>query len=1280
VTFRTRSSDLPVGSLHGPSARLLSNGSLTTLVTGDGTGFSQFGWRRVTGWTPDAVEDPDGSFLYLRDEESGRLWSVGSAPVTGSPRHYRVSSEPGLVRIERVEDEIEAVCEITVAADAHVELRRLRLRNLGARARRLSVTSCLPVVLHHPGAHAGHPAFSKLFVQTRVDAAGSVLLARRRLREPTPEELHLAHALFGDGAASWETDRARFFGRGGSPARPAAMAPGVALSGTVGSVLDPIASWRRTLVLAPDASAELLFVLAVAPSEEAAHTLALASAAAGTFDTARDAAARRAQAELARCGLEPGQGAYLEALLARMLYGVPSLRADDEIFRRVRGTPDDLWMLGLPPDQPLVAIEPGPAAGALARELARAIDYWSGLGVAVRGVSLGGETGDAKVVLAPKPDVPPRALDAARACARLVLRADWPDLGVERASAPARATAVPATHGRGAAPASLAGDPELLLENGKGGFARDGREYVLRIPRGASADDLPPMPWVNVLANPTFGTIVSERGAANTWHGNSREHRLTPWSNDPIFDPHGEALWVRDEDAGEFWSPQPGPTPGDGPYEIRHGFGRSAWRHESRELAHEVTTIVAPDAPVKLTRVRLTNRSARSRHLSVFAYARLVLGGLPEDIAHATVVDAADEGRALYATNGLAGAFAANVAFAAAIPAGSPAGVAHTADRRSFLGARGTPARPRALVEDPLLDGRSGSRLDPCFAHQVRLEIPAGESAECTFLLGEAEGRDAAQALVARFARPGAFAEVQAAVDASWASTFGALQVRTPSPALDVLVNGWLPYQTLACRLWARSAFYQSGGAFGFRDQLQDAASVVLLRPELTRAQILLHAAHQFVEGDVLHWWHPPLGRGTRTRFSDDLLWLPWVTAQYVATTGDASVLDERVGFVTARTLEPGEDEAYLPTEPAGEEATVFEHCCRAIERSLAVGVHGIPLMGTGDWNDGMNRVGREGRGESVWMAFFLFDVLRGFEPLCIARGEGARADRYAAHRASLAAAVEANAWDGAWYQRAWFDDGSPLGVAAAEECRIDALPQAWAVLSGAAPRARCETAMDSVERELVLPEGRLLRLLTPPFDRAPHDPGYIKGYVPGIRENGGQYTHAATWAVRATAALGRRDRALALLEMILPALHATTPEAVATYQVEPYVVSADVYAVAPHVGRGGWTWYTGSSGWLYRVAVESVLGLRLEAGRRFVLRPCIPDAWPEFRIELALPRVAARYFLHVRNPHGVAARVVRVVVDGVAIAPEDGAAVWAAASDGARHAVEIELGPDVAR
>jgi cellobiose phosphorylase len=614
------------------------------------------------------------------------------------------------------------------------------------------------------------------------------------------------------------------------------------------------------------------------------------------------------------------------------------------------------------------------------------------------------------------------------------------------------------------------------------------------------------------------------------------------------------------------------------------------------------------------------------------------------------------------------------VAFARAL---APAGcrVHHSGDRTAFIGRNGSPGRPAALLEAAVLDGRTGAGLDPCFALQVELELAPGESRQLAFLLGEGADARAMQALIRDYASLAAIDQAYEEVTAFWQDLVSSIQVTTPAPAIDLMANGWLVYQTLCCRLWARSAFYQSGGAFGFRDQLQDAAALMHLRPELTRAQILLHAGHQFVEGDVLHWWHPPQGRGVRTRFSDDLLWLPLVTADYVRNTGDQGVLDEEVGFLRARELAEGEDEAFLLPEDSGERASLYEHCGRALDRSLTKGAHGLPLMGTGDWNDGMNRVGRLGRGESVWLGFFLYAILGKFIPLCQARKDAARVERYEAYRAHLGATLNATGWDGAWYRRAYYDDGTPLGSAESEECRIDALAQAWAVISGVAPPERAEQCLDALEAELVSEDDRLIRLLAPPFDRTPHDPGYIKGYVPGVRENGGQYTHAALWAVQALAEAGRAARAATLLEMLSPVSHARTAPEVARYRVEPYVVAADVYGAAPHVGRGGWTWYTGSAGWMFRVILETLLGCRREGGESVLIEPRLPPTWPACEVRWRLPGGDASYHILMVNPTGSGGRVIGATLDERPVELRDGAARVPVLRDGGEHRVRLELG-----
>jgi len=816
---------------------------------------------------------------------------------------------------------------------------------------------------------------------------------------------------------------------------------------------------------------------------------------------------------------------------------------------------------------------------------------------------------------------------------------------------------------------------KLRFENSFGGFSSDGREYVVRIePDAQGRLRLPPQPWVNVIANERAGCLVTELGAGYTWAGNSRHNRLTAWHNDSVCDPHSEALWIRDEEAEVFWSPMPGPTPAEAPYEVRHGFGYTTFRHNSLGLVQETTVFVAPDDPVKVVRLRIENAGQTSRRLTLFSYQHWSLGTLAgESDGVATEFDPSLQ--AIFARNPQRGLYRDAVAFSAVVAENVAASeISHTGDREAFIGRFGELAAPVAVAEAEQLDMRTGRGLDPCAAWQVPVDIAPGHSIECTILLGEAPDRAAADSLVSKYRATGQTNHAFDQVVAFWRTTLSAIQIETPDPAVDLMVNGWLTYQNLSCRMWGRSAYYQPGGALGFRDQLQDAAALVLHRPDITRQQIVRHARQQFVEGDVLHWWHADTGFGLRTRFSDDLVWLPFVTAGYVAATGDDAVLDEIAPFLVGAQLEPGEVELGLVAEPADTSATIYEHCCLALDRALTAGSHDLPLIGCGDWNDGMNRVGQRGKGESVWLGFFLYTTLSQMMPLCARRDDQLRIERYAAQRERLATALNAAGWDGGWYRRAFYDNGQPIGSASSDECQIDALAQAWAVLSGAAPRERVELAIDAVEERLVDERAGLIRLLTPPFDKTPHDPGYIKGYVPGVRENGGQYTHGVLFFIRALAEMGRGTRAVELLRMLSPITRTATAEQVGIYQTEPYVVAADVYSEPPHVGRGGWTWYTGSAGWMLRVAVESILGLSIERGKTLVLRPAISSAWPSCRLNYRLPDGRTQYDITIENPAGKESSVIAATLDGQPADVVDGAARIELQPDGTTHRVVVRL------
>jgi cyclic beta-1,2-glucan synthetase len=809
-------------------------------------------------------------------------------------------------------------------------------------------------------------------------------------------------------------------------------------------------------------------------------------------------------------------------------------------------------------------------------------------------------------------------------------------------------------------PAEAARDLEVF--NGIGGFGSGGREYVIRT---GGAKPLPPVPWTNVVGHETFGFACTESGPGYTWSGNSHDNRLTPWRNDPVGDPPGEAVFIRDETTGAFWSATPLPAGGAEPYVCRHGHGYSTYEHLRDDVASELTLFVPPDQPVKVFRLALKNTSASRRSLSVTLYAEWVLGeNRSRNSLH--VVTAADSRTgAISATNAFRQEFADRAAFMDLWCEHSRART-FTGDRTEFIGRNASLRRPAALGRDELA-GSVGPALDPCGAIQVKFDLSPGDTRVVVGLIGDVGDAAHIANIVERFRSVGAVDAALAEVRGFWNALLGTIEVATPDRAMDLVLNRWLLYQTLACRIWGRSAFYQSSGAFGFRDQLQDTLALLAAEPSIVRRHLLHAASRQFVEGDVQHWWHEPGGQGVRTRFSDDRLWLPYAALEYTAATGDHAVLDEQVPFLVGRILDPHEHEAYERPAVSDEQASLYEHCVRAIEISLSTGAHGLPLMGTGDWNDGMSLVGAGGKGESVWLGWFLVSILRPFADLAHTRGDAARATRYRRIATRLTKAVE-QAWDGDWYRRAYFDDGTPLGSKDNVECQIDAIAQSWSVISGAGEPERSRRAMTSVNERLVRESDGVVLLLTPPFDKMEPSPGYIRGYLPGVRENGGQYTHAALWNVRAFAELGDGDRAWELFSLLNPVNHGRTPEEVTRYRAEPYVVAADVYSVPPHTGRGGWSWYTGSAGWMYRVGMEAILGIRVHAGA-LRIDPCIPRSWRGYEVVFAPP--GARYRIQVENPHGVSRGVSRIEVDGAVITGD-----IQVLRDGAEHNVRVVLGP----
>jgi cyclic beta-1,2-glucan synthetase len=804
---------------------------------------------------------------------------------------------------------------------------------------------------------------------------------------------------------------------------------------------------------------------------------------------------------------------------------------------------------------------------------------------------------------------------------------------------------------------------DLECFNGLGGFAAEGREYVTRLGPGLTT----PAPWINVIANSRFGFQVSAEGSTSTWSLNSREHRLTPWSNDPVCDPSGEAIYLQDLESGETWCPTASPARDPAAYYTTvHGQGYSRFQHESHGLALNLLVFVPLGDPVKITRLTISNRSGRPRRLSVTAYVEWVLGVTRAQNAASLLTHFDPATDALMARNPRDAEYSSRVAFLDMAGAQSTG----TADRTEFLGRHGSLACPAALARHEKLSRRTGGGLDPCGVLQSHFVVPAMGQIDLRILLGDADDLATAQVLIERYRRADIDAVLREVTD-YWHGILGALQVDTPDRSMDLMLNGWLLYQAQACRMWARTAFYQSSGAYGFRDQLQDSMALVRANQPLAREHLLRAAGRQFPQGDVQHWWLPGTGQGVRTRIVDDRVWLAHAAAHYIERSGDVAVLDAAVGFIEGRALVPDEHDAFYRPSDVELPATLFEHCARGLDLSLGTGPHGLPLFGTGDWNDGMNRVGSQGRGESMWMGWFLYATLRRFAAVADSRGEASRAGAWCQHAGQIQLALEREGWDGAWYRRGFFDDGTPLGSAGNDECRIDSIAQSWAVLSGAADPARAAQAVDSAQTMLLKRDSGLALLFAPPFDRTTLDPGYVKGYPPGLRENGGQYTHAATWQVIALAQLGRADAAHALFSMLNPINRTTTRNGAHRYKVEPYVMAADVYALPPHVGRGGWTWYTGAAGWMYRAGMEALLGLQIH-GSQLRLAPCIPATWAGY--SATLRHGSAHYDIRFENPHGATGGIEQIIVDGQRL--ESSATQVDLQDDGRRHAVTVTLGP----
>lgn len=1224
-----------------PKVNLLSNGKYSVMITNTGGGYSRWGTIDVSRWRADTTCDGWGSYYYIKDLQSGHVWSTAFQPTESCGEFYRVNFKEDKAEFRRRDHDIETHTEIVVSPEDDTEICIITLINHSTKPRYIELTSYIELVLAPHLADRSHPCFNKLFIETEALPEASALLAFRRLRAPDEKPIWAAHVVATsqscDEPLQYETDRARFIGRGKSNKAPLALEGD--LSNTVGSVLDPIFSLRRRLIIEGGKRVKVYFVTATTNSRKEAISLTEKYKDPAASHRAIELAWTYSQLELRRLRIRPEDLQLFQILLSRILYPHSQLRAVEERLKSNRLGQSGLWAQGISGDLPLIVVTVGDFYELdLVKQLLVAHEYWHLHGQPIDVVILNEEAAGylqplqdhlqnliqahlhrlqpsipGSVYLKNRDTIPADELNLMLCTARAVLMAARGSLRQQLVAPMLRVKYPPKLLPNRKIkdqPSPPLPFMELPYFNGLGGFQADGKAYVIYLDDSKTT----PAPWINVLSNPQFGTLVSESGLGTTWYGNSQSNRLTPWSNDPLLDPITDTIYIRDEELGTIWTPTPAPIREADAYRISHGQGFTRFEHNSHGIGQELVVFVPVDdaggLPLRIQRLRLTNHSSQTRRLSVTAYSEWVLGGDKEDTQPHIITEWDSESQAIFAYNRFHPDFGNGVAFTSSVIPPT----AYTGNRTEFLGRNRSVVSPECLSRTSL-SGHVGAGLDPCSALQSLIEIEPGKEVELVFIMGYAQDATKARQLIVQCRDNGMIEQLLTTTHAWWDKTLGTIAVDVPDLATNFLMNRWYLYQNLSSRFWGRSGFYQSSGAYGFRDQLQDSMALVYTLPQLAREHILKAASRQFIEGDVQHWWHPQSGGGIRTRFSDDLLWLPYTTAHYVRVTGDSSILDESVYFLEAPQLADDEHELYQVPTISTQCESLLEHCRRALQKGTTAGPHGLPLIGCGDWNDGMSRVGIEGKGESVWLAWFLIHVMHDFADLLkFSSGKEEAAVGFRAEASRLATIVEATAWDGEWYRRAYFDDGSPLGSKINEEATIDCIAQSWAVISGAATPERAAQALKSAEEHLVKTKENLVLLLTPPFDHTQQEPGYIKGYPPGVRENGGQYTHGSLWLAMAFARSGNGSKAVELLRMMSPTLHTLTPEANALYRVEPYVIAADIYDLKAQVGRGGWTWYTGSAAWIYRIWLEEVLGFKLR-GQILSFTCRLPGEWNGFKL-----------------------------------------------------------------
>ncbi len=1260
----------------GRSVHVLSNGSMRMLMTDSGSGYLE--WRDIalTRWREDNTFDSWGIWFYVQDLDQEKSWSIGRQPIRKNPDEYQVIFAPHMTEIRRVNEDLKMIMQTTIMPNDDICLHKITITNQTDQKRHFRILSYGEVVLAPQDTDQQHPAFNKLFIESDYDHDLKMLTYRRRKRSSDEAPLGMAHLVYDDlpGEVEYESARDKFIGRAHDVSNPITIEKNHPLSKTAGITLDPIFSLGKHATLEPNQAATITFMTLGVESKKEARTLAGQLRNETRIENAFTSARAHSEQILRALALESEKLSLYQLLLSRIIYPISGLRAEPSLLAKNVLGQSGLWPFGVSGDYPILCLMIDSKDKIEdVQEVLLAHTYWRKMGMMIDLVILNtkdegythelndkihqainvmdsqswvNRRGGIFVITASQLDQ--NNLILLKAAASVLLDFITGDLDQQLREPVVFDPDLPSFIPTGAEKEFSSGKAlqrpqDLIMDNEMGGLSPDGKEYQIFLqdyPKSTKGvGQITPVPWSNVIANENFGFLITESGGGYTWAINSGENRLTPWTNDPVSDPVGESLYLRDEITGNIWSPTPQPAGAGSDYLVRHGQGYSVFESFNNGFKQEMRVFTDEEAPVKIIELTLINQTDEHRRLTGTYVAEWVLSSNRSRMSPFIIPRYDNQSGSLLARNSYSAEFSNHVAF---LTSDLPVhGI--TTDRREFFGSPGNRQAPAGLKRIGL-SGQVKAGMDPCAALQTHINFNANEKKTVTFILGQGSDESEAKHLAEKFSKKENFKTSWDKAKKAWESRLSSLQVTTPEPSLDMMINRWLPYQTLSSRIWGRSGFFQSSGAYGYRDQLQDVVSILAIKPEESKAHILRAARHQFEEGDVLHWWQPPSGRGVRTRITDDLLWLVYVTYEYVTKTGDASILEEKVPFLVGDPLEDEEEQRYELYGTSEDDYSIFEHCQRALEYGDTEGPRGLPRIGSGDWNDGMNRVGIGGQGESVWLGWFIYENHKRFAELCDLMNKPDLAQKHRDRAKALSQTINTVAWEENQFLRGFYDDGTPLGSKKNKECKIDSLPQSWSVMTQGAPEDRQKKAIQSVEKHLVDQEARIIKLFTPPFDETKHDPGYIKGYPPGVRENGGQYTHAAVWAVWAQTVLGQGNKAFDQFMFLNPLTHSQDIDAANLYSVEPYCVAADVYSTSPFTGRGGWTWYTGSSGWLYRLGTEAMLGFQMK-GDHFAINPCIPSEWAGY--QMVFRKDGSTYHIKVKNPEGVEHGVKQIYLDG---------------------------------